>query len=263
MNEGRVVFIGAGPGDPDLLTVKARRIIEQADVIIYAGSLVNPEIVKLRKPGSELHNSALLERPTINELMVKNAREGKLVARVHSGDPAIYGALREQADHLKRESVKYETVPGVSVLTAAAAALDMELTLTDVTQTVIVTRASVRVPVPQRESLPSLSQHQATMVIFTGIHVLDQVAKELVAGGYPQTTPVGVVYKATWPDQKIITGTLEDIARKVRKAKIYKTALIVVGEAVKPSHYSLSKLYDPTYTHSYRRGVQSEREKSK
>jgi len=258
MSEGKVIFVGAGPGDPDLLTIKARRVIEQADVIIYAGSLVNPEIIKLAKPNAEVYNSAFMDRTAINQLMVNNAKAGKLVARVHSGDPTIYGAFKEEADYLKKEGVKYETVPGVSALTAAAAALDMELTLPGVTQTVIITRASVRVPVPDRESLRNLAVHQATMVIFAGIHVIEKIVNELVAGGYPPTTPVGVVYKATWPEQKVIIGTLEDIAQKVRDAKIYKTALIIVGEAVKPSHYSLSKLYDPTFTHSYRRGVKSE-----
>lgn len=248
----KVYIIGAGPGDPDLLTVKARRLIELCDVMIYAGSLVNPEIVKLAKPGSEIHDSSELN---INQIMglIKNAYDrGMDVARVHSGDPHIYGALKDQTSYLEDLGIPYEVVPGVSVLTSAAASLGIELTMDEISQAIIVARGSLRIPVPEREQLRKLACHGSTMVIFTGIHIIDSIVKDLVKGGYSPETPVGVVYRSTWPDEMIIRGKLSNIASMVHEKRIYRTAIIVVGDVVNPEFVRHSKLYDPEYVHSFR-----------
>ncbi|CAC11797.1 probable precorrin-4 methylase [Thermoplasma acidophilum] len=245
-------IIGAGPGDPDLLTVKARRLIESCDVIIYAGSLVNPEILKLARPGSEIHNSAELN---INQIMdiIKDAYERGLdVARIHSGDPHIYGALKDQTSYLEALGIPYEVVPGVSVLTSAAASLGIELTMDGISQAVIIARGSLRIPVPDREQIRKLAEHGSTMVIFTGIHIIDSIVKDLIDGGYSPDTPVGVVYRSTWPDEIVIKGRLSNIATLVHERRIYRTALIIVGDVVDPKFVKHSKLYDPEYVHSFR-----------
>jgi precorrin-4/cobalt-precorrin-4 C11-methyltransferase len=248
-----VYFIGAGPGDPDLITVKARDIIARADLIIYAGSLVNPEVLKSRKPGAEIHDSSSMALPEIVELMAGFVRRGKVVARVHTGDPSLYGAIAEQMEGLDKAGVGYEVVPGVSSAFAAAAALKCELTLPEVNQTVIFTRLEGRTGVPKEESLSSLAQHRATMVIFLSVKSIDKVVGELKSG-YPGETPVAVVYKASWPEEKIIRGTLSDIAEKVKAAGIEKTALIFVGPAIdRKAMRAYSKLYDKGFSHEYRK----------
>jgi precorrin-4/cobalt-precorrin-4 C11-methyltransferase len=252
----KVVFIGAGPGDPELITLKGKKWMEQADVIIYAGSLLNPEILKYGKPGAELHDSAVMQRDEVFKAMVKSVKEGKLVARVHDGDPSFYGAIQEQMDFLKKEGIEYINVPGVSCLQGSAAALQRELTLPNISQTVIVTRPKGRTPVPESENLSELAKHQATMVIFLGTPQLATVVDELQKGGYPKDTPAALVYKATWPEQKIVRGTLMDIVEKAKASGIKETALIFVGRVMNPEGYDYSKLYDPGFTTGFRKGVE-------
>ena len=251
----KVVFIGAGPGDPELITIKGEKWLEQADVIIYAGSLLNPEILKYRKANAELHDSAVMHRDEVFKVMVKSVKEGKLVARVHDGDPSFYGAIQEQMDFLGKEGIEYVNVPGVSCLQGSAASLQRELTLPNISQTVIITRPKGRTPVPEAESIRELAKHQATMVIFLGTPQVATVVEELQKGGYPKDTPAAIVYKATWPEQKIVTGMLSDIVEKAKAAGIKETALIFVGRVLNPEGYDYSKLYEPTFTTGFRKGV--------
>lgn len=252
----KVYFIGAGPGDPDLITVKGKKLVEKADVIIYAGSLVNKAIIDCRKESSSLYNSAYMNLDEVMKIMLKALAEGKLVARVHTGDPSIFGAIREQMDILDREGFEYEVVPGVSSFVAAAASLKKELTLPDVSQTIICTRIEGRTPVPESENLASLASHKATMAIFLSVHKIGEVVEELTKH-YELTTPVAVVQKATWEDEKIVIGTLETIETLVKEADITKTAQILVGDFL-GDKYSLSKLYDKNFTHEFREGIKND-----
>jgi precorrin-4/cobalt-precorrin-4 C11-methyltransferase len=251
----KVVFIGAGPGDPELITIKGKKWLEQADVIIYAGSLLNPELLKYRKSNAELHDSAVMHRDEVFKVMVKSVKEGKLVARVHDGDPSFYGAIQEQMDFLGKEGIEYVNVPGVSCLQGSAASLHRELTLPNISQTIIITRPKGKTPVPKAESIRELAKHQATMVIFLGAPQVATVVEELQKGGYPKDTPAAMVYKATWPEQKIVKGTLSDIVKKAKAAGIKETALIFVGRVLNPEGYDYSKLYEPTFTTGFRKGV--------
>src|SRR3990170_7839365 len=251
----KVVFIGAGPGDPELITLKGKNFLEKADVVIYAGSLLNPEILKYAKPSAELYDSAKMNREEVFKIMAKAVREGKLVARVHDGDPSFYGAIQEQMDFLKKENIEYVNIPGVSCLQGSAASLQRELTLPNISQTVIVTRPKGKTPVPEAESICELAKHQATMVIFLGTPQIATVVAELQKGGYPKDTPAAVVYKATWPDMKIVRGTLSDIVKKAADAGIKETALIFVGRVLNPEGYDYSKLYAPEFTTGFRKGV--------
>ena len=248
-----VSFIGAGPGDPELLTIKGKKIIDSADVIIYAGSLVNPQVLADAKPDAEIYNSATMHLEEVIDVMEKAEKAGKKVARVHTGDPAIYGAHREQMDALDRLGIEYEVIPGVSSFLATAAVLKKEYTLPGVSQTVILTRMEGRTPMPEGEKLIDLAQHHATMIIFLSVGMMDELSATL-RQTYRDDTPVAVVYKATWEDQKIVRGTLTDIADKVRDAGIKKTALTVVGDFL-GDDYELSKLYDKTFTTEFRKGV--------
>lgn len=250
---GKVYFIGAGPGDPDLITVKGRRIIEQADTIIYAGSLVNREIIGCRKPGAEVHNSASMTLEDVIEVIKSSAASEKIIARVHTGDPSIYGAIREQIDELKKLSIPYEVIPGVSSFTAAASVLGMEFTLPGVSQTVICTRLEGRTPVPEREDLELLASHRASMAIFLSVHMMEDVVKKLKVH-YDDDTPVAIIQKATWPDQKIVTGTLNNISGKIEDEDIDKTAMILVGDFL-GKDYDRSLLYDGSFTHGFRKGT--------
>lgn len=247
-------FIGAGPGDPELLTIKGKRLIDEADVIVYAGSLVNPEVLAGAKEGAEIHDSAYMDLDQVIEVMSAAERQGKKVVRVHTGDPAVYGAHREQMDRLDELGIEYDVVPGVSSFLATAAVLKSEYTLPDVSQTVILTRMEGRTPVPPKEKLEDLARHHATMIIFLSAGFMDELSSKLIAGGYEPETPVAVVYKATWPDQMIVRGTLADIAGKVREAGITRTALTVVGWFL-GDDYQLSKLYDKNFTTGYRKGI--------
>jgi precorrin-4/cobalt-precorrin-4 C11-methyltransferase len=248
-----VYFVGAGAGDPELLTIKGKRLIDQADVIIYAGSLVNPAVLADRKPDSVVYDSAGMTLEEVLTVMETAEAQGKTTVRVHTGDASIYGAIREQLDALDARHIAHEVVPGVSSFLAAAAALQKEYTLPDVSQTVILTRMEGRTPVPEKEKLSALAAHQATMVIFLSVGQIAGLVQQLTTA-YPVTTPVAVVYKASWPDQKIVIGTLETIAEQVAAAGIRKTALVLVGEFLGDT-YSLSKLYDKTFTHEYRQGT--------
>ncbi len=246
----QLYFIGAGPGDPDLITVKGKKIIMQADIIIYAGSLVNFSVLEGHKEQAVLHNSATMTLEEILEVMIKGVRDGKIVARVHSGDPSIYGAIREQMSELEKHGISYTIIPGVSSFVAAVAALQKEYTLPGVSQTIILTRQEGRIPVPEGQDLASLAQHNASMVVFLSVHMIEKVVKELKVG-YPGDTPVIVVQRVSWPDAKTVTGTLDTIAEKVKEEKINKTALILVGNFL-GNAYELSKLYDKSFSHAYR-----------
>jgi precorrin-4/cobalt-precorrin-4 C11-methyltransferase len=250
----KVIFIGAGPGDPELITLKGKKWLEQADVVIYAGSLLNPEYLKYCKKGVELHDSAKMSLPEVQKVMADSVKAGKLVARLHDGDPSFYGAIQEVMTFLDKEGIEYFRIPGVSWLLGGAAALNRELTLPNISQTVIITRPEGRTPVPEAESIRKLAIHQATMVIFLGTPHIARVVDELQKGGYPEDTPCQVVYKATWPEQKIVKGTLVDIVAKVKAAGITETALIFVGKVLDPQTYDLSKLYDPKFTTGFRKG---------
>jgi precorrin-4/cobalt-precorrin-4 C11-methyltransferase len=247
----KVYFVGCGPGDPELLTIKAKKLIQKADVVIYSGSLIPPQIINLCK--KEKYDAAKLVREEILDILKTNAKKGKLVVRLHDGDPAIYGAIREQIDNLKKEGIEFEIVPGVTSFLAAAATIGSELTLPGITQTIIVTRAEARTKVPKREKISELAKHKATMIFYLSAHLLSNIVKEAIAGGYTKSTPVAAVYRASWDDEKVIVGTLRDITKKVRDAKITRTAIIIVGDIVKPKSYEYSKLYDKTFSHGFRK----------
>ena len=248
-----VSFIGAGPGDPELLTIKGKKIIDEADVIIYAGSLVNPEVLSDAKEGAKIYNSATMNLDEVIAVMKEAEEKGLKVARVHTGDPAIFGAHREQMDRLKELGIEYEVIPGVSSFLATAAVLKKEYTLPGVSQTVILTRMEGRTPMPPKEKLLSLAKHHATMIIFLSVGMLEEMS-EILRQAYEPETPVAVVYKATWEDQKIVLGDLTNITSRVKEAGIYKTALTVVGDFL-GDEYELSKLYDKTFTTEFRKGV--------
>lgn len=246
----KVYFIGAGPGDPELITVKGQRLVKAADVIIYAGSLVPRAVIEKRKKDAKVYNSASMTLDEVIDVMVDAHNQGLTTARVHTGDPSIYGAHREQMDILDRYQIDYEVIPGVSSFLASAAAIKKEFTLPSVAQTVICTRMEGRTPVPEREKLHMLAAHQASMAIFLSVQKIEEVIKELLVH-YPLKTPVAVVQRASWPDEKIVLGTLENIDLKVKEAQIKKTAQILVGDFL-GDEYELSKLYDPKFTHEYR-----------
>jgi precorrin-4/cobalt-precorrin-4 C11-methyltransferase len=246
-----VCFVGAGPGDPDLLTLKGRRLLDQADLIIFAGSLVNPAL--LARVQAEIHDSATLNLQEIVALMVRAHRQGRRVVRLHTGDPAIFEAIKEQMAELDSEGIPYEVVPGVSSMAAVAAALKAELTLPELSQTVIITRQAGRTPVPERERLASLASHQATMMIFLSAGLMEQVVADLLAGGYPAATPVAVVAKASWPEEQVIRGDLATIGQLVKEAGIMKTAIIAVGRVFGQAELqAVSKLYDAEFAHGFR-----------
>ncbi|MCW4017827.1 MAG: precorrin-4 C(11)-methyltransferase [Candidatus Bathyarchaeota archaeon] len=251
----KVVFIGAGPGDPELITLKGKKWLEQADVVIYTGSLLNPEYLKYCKKGVELYDSAKMSLPEVQQVTLAGVKAGKRVVRLHDGDPSFYGAIQEQMSFLDKEGIEYFRIPGVSCLQGGAAALNRELTLPNISQTIIITRPEGRTPVPEKESLIELAKHQATMVIFLGTPHIARVVVDLQKGGYPADTPVQVVYKATWPEQKIVKGTLTNIVEKVKAEGITQTALIFVGNVLDPQAYDLSKLYDPAFTTAFRKGA--------
>ncbi len=246
-----VYFIGAGPGDPELITVKGKRLVKAADIIIYAGSLVPKAVIEDHKEGAEVYNSAEMTLDEVIGVMLKGVAAGKVIARVHTGDPAIYGAHREQMDELDKHGITYQVVPGVSSFLASAAVINKEFTLPNVSQTVICTRIAGRTPVPADEALADLASHRASMAIFLSVQRIAEVVREL-SKHYPVTTPVVVVQRATWPDQKIVHGTLETIEQRVRDAKITKTAQILVGDFL-GDEYEKSQLYNSKFSHGYRK----------
>ena len=246
-----VHFIGAGPGVPELLTIKGKRLIDSADVIIYAGSLVNEKVLADRKAGAQVYNSAYMTLPEVVGVMKEAEAKGQSVARVHTGDPSIYGAIREQMDALDELGISYEVIPGVSSFLAAAASMKKEYTLPGVSQTVILSRLEGRTPVPEKEKILSLAKHHATMIIFLSVGKIE-VLVQLMSESYEKDTPVAVVYKASWPEETIIYGTLETIADKAKAAGITKTALVIVGDFL-GDKYELSKLYDQNFETGYRK----------
>ncbi|MCI9106302.1 MAG: precorrin-4 C(11)-methyltransferase [Lachnospiraceae bacterium] len=246
-----IYFIGAGPGDPELITIKGKRLIEEADVIVYAGSLVNPQVLVGAKPGAKIYNSATMTLDEVISVLCQGEKEGKRVVRVHTGDPSLYGAIREQMAELDRLRIAYEVIPGVSSFLAAAAAIKREYTMPGISQTVILTRMEGRTPVPKRECIPELAAHQATMVIFLSVGQIALLCEQLQQGGYEANTPAAVVYKASWEEETIVCGTLRDLAEKVKAAGIRKTALVMVGEFL-GDVFETSKLYDPEFGHEYR-----------
>ncbi|HZD60610.1 MAG TPA: precorrin-4 C(11)-methyltransferase [Anaerolineae bacterium] len=249
----KVYIIGAGPGDPELITVKGRRVLEQADIIVYAGSLINPHLLEHCKQGCELYDSASLSLEEVVTIYKGAAEKGKVVVRLHSGEPSLYGAIKEQVDWLIQQGIEYEIIPGVSSFAASAAVLSAELTLPGISQTVVITRMAGRTPVPEGQEIHSLAGHTPTMCIFLSVHMIDRLVGELVKG-YPEDTPVAVVERASWPDEKIVQGTLSDIAGKVKAAGITRTAMIIVGRVL-DGVYERSKLYDPQFSHGYREGT--------
>lgn len=249
-----IYFVGSGPGDPELITVKGMRLLEKADVVVYAGSLVTEKVLKYCGKDVEAHDSSSMHLDEIVRLMAGAAKAGKNVVRLHTGDPSLYSAMREQAELLEEEGIPYEVVPGVSSAFASAAALKRELTTPGITQTVIFTRLEGKTPVPEKESLKLLASHNATICIFLSVSMIDKVVSELSEGGYTDNTPVAVVYKATWEDEIKITGTLADISGKVKGAGISRHALIIVGRSI-GDEARASKLYDRDFSHGYRKGA--------
>ena len=246
-----VHFVGTGSGAPDLITLRGMRLLQEADVIIYAGSLVNPELLGYAREGCEIFDSARMTLDEVVEEIRRAESEGKTTVRLHTGDPSIYGAIREQMDRLDEMKVDYDVCPGVSSFCGAAAALKAEYTLPDVSQSVILTRMAGRTGVPERESIASFAAHHATMVVFLSTGLLEELSAELIRGGYEPDTPAAIVYKATWPDQKVVRCTVATLARSAEANGIRKTALTIVGGCL-GSDYSLSRLYADDFSTEFR-----------
>lgn len=245
-------FVGAGSGAPDLITIRGKNLLEKADVIIYAGSLVNPQLLDYAKEDCQIYNSALMTLEEVLEVMFKAEEEGKMTVRLHTGDPCLYGAIREQMDVLDEKGIGYDSTPGVSSFCGAASALDLEYTLPDVSQSVIITRMAGRTPVPTKESIESFAAHQATMVVFLSTTMLEELSERLIAGGYSEDTPAAIVYKATWEDEKKFICTVGTLAQTARENDIRKTALMIIGDVVTHTHYNRSELYNPAFTTEFR-----------
>lgn len=247
-----VHFVGAGSGAADLITVRGQKFIKEADIIIYAGSLVNPELLEGKKTACEVYNSALMTLEDVIEVMIRGEAEGKMIVRLHTGDPSLYGAIREQMDLLDEKNIEYDVCPGVSSFCGAASALNLEYTLPDVSQSVIITRMAGKTPVPEKEEIASFAVHNATMVIFLSTGMLKQLSEQLIEGGYGKDTPAAIVYKATWKDEKKFICTIDTLAQTAEENKITKTALIIVGDVISHNHYHRSELYNPAFSTEYR-----------
>ncbi len=247
-----VHFVGAGSGAADLITVRGMHLLEEADVIIYAGSLVNPQLLDYAKADCEIYNSAKMTLEEVLDQIEKAEAAGKTTVRLHTGDPSLYGAIREQMDPLDEKGIQYDYTPGVSSFCGAASALNLEYTLPDVSQSVIITRMAGRTPVPEKESIESFAAHHATMVIFLSTGMLEELAERLMDGGYSPDTPAALVYKATWPDEEAYVCTVATLAETAREHGITKTALTIVGDSVAHSHYNRSELYNPAFTTEFR-----------
>jgi len=247
----KVFFIGAGPGDPELLTIKGQKIIKKADIVIYAGSLINKEILNFAKDRAKSYDSSKMSLNEITKIFNKAKEKNGTIARIHSGDPSLYSAIQEQMDWCEKEKIPYEVIPGVSSFSAAAAKIKQELTLPGVSQSVILTRISGRTKVPPGEAISLLARAKATMIIFLSIQEIDKVVTKLLTE-YSSDTPVAIIYKVSWPEEKIIQGNLSNIAQKVKEAKVTHQAIILIGEVLKKK-YQKSKLYDTSFTHSFRK----------
>ena len=247
-----VYFVGAGTGAVDLITVRGMRLLEKADVIIYAGSLVNPDLLDYAKKDCQIHNSAKLTLDEVIDIMKKASDEDKTIVRLHTGEPSIYGAVREQMDELDRLGIEYESCPGVSACFGAAASLNLEYTLPDISQSLIITRMEGRTKVPPKESIESFAAHQASMAIYLSTGMLDELSRRLVAGGYKEDTPAALVYKATWSEEEKYICTVKTLAETAREHKITKTALVLVGDVIGHRNYEKSRLYAPDFSTEYR-----------
>ena len=247
-----VHFVGAGSGAADLITLRGKKFLEEADVIIYAGSLVNEQLLEYAKDGCEIYNSAKMTLEEVLDVIFRAQEKGKMTVRLHTGDPSIYGAVREQMDALDKKGIEYDSTPGVSSFCGAAAALNLEYTLPGVSQSVIITRMAGRTPVPEKESIESFAAHGASMVVFLSTGMLEELSERLIAGGYSENTSAAIVYKATWPDEKKFICTVKTLAQTAKENNITKTALIIIGDAVKPERYSRSELYNPAFSTQFR-----------
>lgn len=247
-----VYFVGAGTGAADLITVRGARLLGEADVIIYAGSLVNPELLGYAKETCAIYNSAKMTLDAVIEVMKRTETEKKTTVRLHTGDPSVYGAVREQMDELDRLGIFYESCPGVSACFGAAASLNLEYTLPDVSQSLIITRMEGRTKVPPRESIESFAAHHASMAIYLSTGMLEELSRRLVTGGYEEDTPAALVYKATWPDEEAHICTIKTLHETARKHGITKTALVLVGDAICHQHYQKSRLYAPDFSTEFR-----------
>ena len=248
-----VYFVGAGTGAADLITVRGKRLLERADVVIYAGSLVNPELLAYTKKECEVHNSAKLTLEEVIQIIKSAEAHGKMTVRPHTGDPSVYGAVREQMDELDGLGISYESCPGVSACFGAAASLNLEYTLPGISQTLIITRMEGRTKVPEKESIESLSAHGASMAVYLSAGMLEELVKRLLAGGYEKTTPAALVYKASWPEEEAYLCTVENLAAVAKEHGITKTALVLVGDAVAHRHYQKSRLYAADFSTAFRK----------
>ena len=253
--KGKVYFVGAGPGATDLITLRGKQLLEEADLIIYAGSLVNPELLSFAKEGVSVFDSSKMTLDEMIDEMAAAAKNDQTVVRLHTGDPSLYGAIGEQMRELKKRDIPFEICPGVSACFGAAARLSLEYTLPDVSQTLILTRMSGRTLVPDSESIESLAAHRASMAIYLSGAMLSELTEKLTAGGYDEDTPSALIYKATWPDEKIIRAPLSEIARSAQKEGIDHFALLIVGDALEKNDFSNSKLYDKAFETAFRKGV--------
>lgn len=257
----KMYIVGAGPGDPDLITVKGLHILQTADVVMYTDSLVNDELIAKAKPDAEVIRTAGMHLEEMVGVIIDRVNQGKMVARIHTGDPAMYGATMEQVALLKRAGIGYEVIPGVSSVFAAAAAVGAELTIPDLTQTLILTRAEGRTPVPELEKLRDLASHHCTIALFLSATLTKKIVKELQEAGWRDDTPVAVIQRASWPDQKIVRTTLIELDEAMRAGGMRKHAMILAGWALDPNIHDKdeyrSKLYDASFTHGFRKGVQS------
>ena len=250
-----VHFVGAGSGAPDLITVRGQKLLSEADLVIYAGSLVNPALLENTKESCEIYDSAKMTLEEVTEKMFAAEAAGKMTVRLHTGDPCVYGAIREQMDILDTKGIAYDVCPGVSAFCGAASALNLEYTLPGISQSVIITRMAGRTPVPEKESIESFAAHGATMVIFLSTGMLEELSERLIAGGYRPDTPAAIVYKATWPDQKTFVCTVATLAKTARENHVTKTALMLVGDSIAQGNYDRSKLYDPGFTTEFRQAT--------
>ena len=248
-----VYFVGAGPGAADLITVRGMRLLQKADVIIYAGSLVNPALLDYAKETCQIYNSATMTLEEVFAIMQEAEKEGKMTVRLHTGEPSIYGAVREQMDLLDEKDIEYESCPGVSACFGAAASLNLEYTLPDVSQSLIITRMEGRTKVPQLESIERFAAHQASMAIYLSTGMLEELSRRLVNGGYEPDTPAALVYKATWSDEEAYICTVQELAAVAKKHNITKTALVLVGDVISNQHYTRSRLYAPDFTTEFRK----------
>lgn len=251
-------FVGAGAGAPDLITLRGKKFLEEADVIIYAGSLVNPQLLDYKKEGCRVYNSAKMTLEEVLQVMEEAEDEGLVTVRLHTGDPCLYGAIREQMDVLDEKGIGYDYCPGVSSFCGAASALNLEYTLPEVSQSVVITRMAGRTPVPEKESIESFAAHQATMVVFLSTGMLEELSRRLIAGGYQADTAAAIVYKATWEDEKACVCTVGTLAETAKRENITKTALMIIGDIVTHSHYDRSKLYHPEFTTEFRQGTKQD-----